>query len=327
MTTTTSDTATGPDLFAAALGVMPQVIAVRRRIHRHPELGLNLPETQETIVDELDRLGLGPRKGQGLSSVTAVIGADRPGRTIVLRADMDALPLHEDTGLEFTSEIDVWRNLVASVNYTFTDTKDLVTGDPLPRVPKHALNIGLTWEPIRRLSLFAQLYFRSRVGGPDADYYWKVLAAERVLRLWRHDRAALRNEARLQAKKNSSEEVLHALAAEYRFHLLEHGAQAIRRGTVRGHPERALDAVHRLEPIGDHRPAAFLHAAFQFARRALAIVLEICKRPLVAFLELGQLRLRVTLRRRLGRALRRRALLTRPALPIVGAVLAADAAR
>jgi vitamin B12 transporter len=64
-------------------------------------------------------------------------------------------------GLEFTSEVDVLPNLVVSVNYTYTDTTDLVTGNPLPRVPRHALNVGVTWEPIAKLSLFTQVYFRS----------------------------------------------------------------------------------------------------------------------------------------------------------------------
>ena len=94
------------DLLEAALEIQPHVLALRRRIHRHPEQGLHLPETQETIVEELEQLGLKPRKGVNLSSVTALIGEGRPGRTIVLRADMDALPLHEDTGLDFASEID-----------------------------------------------------------------------------------------------------------------------------------------------------------------------------------------------------------------------------
>ena len=65
-------------------------------------------------------------------------------------------------GLEFTSEVDLWYNLVASVNYTYTDSENLDTGNPLPRVPAHMLNVGLTWEPIPRLSLFTQVYFRSR---------------------------------------------------------------------------------------------------------------------------------------------------------------------
>ncbi len=61
-------------------------------------------------------------------------------------------------GIEFTGEADILPNLVASLNYTYTDTKNLVTGRWLPREPQHRWNIGLTWEPIRRLSLFTQVY-------------------------------------------------------------------------------------------------------------------------------------------------------------------------
>jgi vitamin B12 transporter len=61
-------------------------------------------------------------------------------------------------GVEFTSEADILPNLVGSVNYTFTDTKNLQTGRWLPREPQHRWNIGFTWEPIRRLSVFAQVY-------------------------------------------------------------------------------------------------------------------------------------------------------------------------
>src|SRR5713226_2120846 len=61
-------------------------------------------------------------------------------------------------GVEFTSEVDLLPNLVGSINYTFTDTKNLVTGRWLPREPQHRWNIGITWEPIRRLSLFTQVY-------------------------------------------------------------------------------------------------------------------------------------------------------------------------
>jgi vitamin B12 transporter len=61
-------------------------------------------------------------------------------------------------GLELTAEMDVLANLVASVNYTYTDTENLATDRPLPREPRHRWNIGLTWEPIARLSLFAQVH-------------------------------------------------------------------------------------------------------------------------------------------------------------------------
>ncbi len=61
--------------------------------------------TQAVIVAELERLGLQPRLGSTVSSVTAVIEGGLPGPTILLRADMDALPLQEDTGLPFASEL------------------------------------------------------------------------------------------------------------------------------------------------------------------------------------------------------------------------------
>jgi vitamin B12 transporter len=61
-------------------------------------------------------------------------------------------------GVEFTSEMDVLPNLVASLNYTYTDTKNLQTKRWLPREPQHRWNIGLTWEPIRRLSLWTQVH-------------------------------------------------------------------------------------------------------------------------------------------------------------------------
>ena len=61
-------------------------------------------------------------------------------------------------GIEFTSEVDVLPNLVASLNYTYTDSENLATDRLLPREPRHRWNIGLTWEPISRLSLFTQIH-------------------------------------------------------------------------------------------------------------------------------------------------------------------------
>jgi amidohydrolase len=94
------------DLRAAAEAILPDVIETRRRIHRRPEIGLQLPETQAIVTDGLRGLGLEPRLGRAATSVTALIEGARPGRTILLRADMDALPLREDTGLDFASEVD-----------------------------------------------------------------------------------------------------------------------------------------------------------------------------------------------------------------------------
>jgi amidohydrolase len=93
-------------LLEAAKAIQPDVIAIRRRIHRQPEIGLDLPKTQAVVLEELSKLGLEGRPGKSLSSVVAVIEGGRPGPTVLLRADMDALPLLEDTGLDFSSEID-----------------------------------------------------------------------------------------------------------------------------------------------------------------------------------------------------------------------------
>jgi hippurate hydrolase len=102
--TTATDRLAG--LLPAAQAILPDVVDLRRRIHRRPEIGLQLPETQAVVADALRGLGLEPRLGSATTSVTATIEGGRPGRTILLRADMDALPLREDTGLDFASEID-----------------------------------------------------------------------------------------------------------------------------------------------------------------------------------------------------------------------------
>ncbi len=93
-------------LLAAARAIQGDVVDIRRRLHRHPEIGLQLPWTQRLVAEELERLGLAPRLGESITSVTATIDGALPGPTIVLRADMDALPVHENTGLDFSSEID-----------------------------------------------------------------------------------------------------------------------------------------------------------------------------------------------------------------------------
>lgn len=100
---TTEATPTHP-LLAAAEAILPDVIDVRRRLHRHPEVGLQLPATQAMVVEALRAIGLEPRLGVTTSSVVAVIDGARPGPTILLRGDMDGLPLREDSGLPFASE-------------------------------------------------------------------------------------------------------------------------------------------------------------------------------------------------------------------------------
>ena len=89
-----------------ARAMLPETIALRRSLHRHPEVGLQLPGTQRTILDAIGDLGLQVRTGTSVTSVVAVLDGARPGPTVLLRGDMDALPLEEDTGLDFASEVD-----------------------------------------------------------------------------------------------------------------------------------------------------------------------------------------------------------------------------
>jgi amidohydrolase len=86
----------------------PELVALRRELHRIPEIGLALPKTQAAILDALEGLGLEVHTGRGLSSVTAVLRgkAARPdgGRGVVLlRGDMDALPVHEEVDVDYAS--------------------------------------------------------------------------------------------------------------------------------------------------------------------------------------------------------------------------------
>jgi amidohydrolase len=95
-----------PDVLEAAAAVLPELVELRRALHRHPELGLDLPRTQAAVLEALEPLGLEVRTGAALSSVVADLDTGRPGPTVLLRGDMDALEMPEDTGLPFASEID-----------------------------------------------------------------------------------------------------------------------------------------------------------------------------------------------------------------------------
>src|SRR5436305_7211874 len=78
----------------------------RRLLHSRPELGLRLPHTQEAVLSVLDGLPLEISTGKELTSVTAVLRghATVPGRPpVLLRADMDAVPVQEETGLPFAA--------------------------------------------------------------------------------------------------------------------------------------------------------------------------------------------------------------------------------
>ena len=86
-----------------ATALQPELVALRRSLHAHPEVGNDLPWTQQRIVDALDGLDLEITLGRSVSSVVAVLRGARPGPTVLLRGDMDGLPVAEQTGLEYAS--------------------------------------------------------------------------------------------------------------------------------------------------------------------------------------------------------------------------------
>ena len=89
-----------------ARAMQDELVELRHSLHRRPEVGLQLPHTQETVLQALDGLGLEVSTGSALSSVTAVLRGGRPGPAVLLRGDMDALPVQEQTGLDFSSDVD-----------------------------------------------------------------------------------------------------------------------------------------------------------------------------------------------------------------------------
>ncbi len=92
-------------LLDAASSIAEELIEIRRDIHRHPELGFEETRTSGLIRDKLTEYGVDSIESPAPTAVVAYIhGKKGPGRTVALRADIDALPVIEDTGLEFASE-------------------------------------------------------------------------------------------------------------------------------------------------------------------------------------------------------------------------------
>lgn len=84
----------------------------RHELHQEPEIGLTLPRTQEKVLQALDGLGYEVTLGTDTTSITAVLRGQAAGNgvdtrpAVLLRADMDGLPVQEKTGVDFTSRVD-----------------------------------------------------------------------------------------------------------------------------------------------------------------------------------------------------------------------------
>jgi hippurate hydrolase len=100
-----ADASPAADLLAAARADADRTVELRRRLHRQPEIGLRLPTTQALVLEALADLPIEVTTGTTTTSVVGVLRGARPGPTYLLRGDMDALPVQEDTGLDFASEV------------------------------------------------------------------------------------------------------------------------------------------------------------------------------------------------------------------------------
>lgn len=91
-------------LDAAAAKVLPQVVHWRRDLHAHPELAFHERRTADLVARELSRMGYEVTRGLAETAVIGLLRTGRPGPVVALRADMDGLPVTEDTGLPFASQ-------------------------------------------------------------------------------------------------------------------------------------------------------------------------------------------------------------------------------
>lgn len=89
--------------------LFPDMVRIRRRIHRHPELGMQEKETSTLVAKELETMGLEVRTGVAGTGVVGLLRSDHPGKksgVLLLRADMDALPMQEENpGIDYASEV------------------------------------------------------------------------------------------------------------------------------------------------------------------------------------------------------------------------------
>ena len=93
------------DIESIADRLTPRLVELRKQLHQHPELAFEEHETARAVTEFLHKLGLQTKTGVGKTGVVALLEGAKPGPTIGIRADMDALPIHEQTGLAFASRL------------------------------------------------------------------------------------------------------------------------------------------------------------------------------------------------------------------------------
>ena len=96
---------TGAEVAAAVDGIAPRLVELRHDLHRNPELSNRETRTAGVVARELRRLGLEVREGIAHTGVVGILRGGKPGPVVGVRADMDALPVTEETDLAFRSTV------------------------------------------------------------------------------------------------------------------------------------------------------------------------------------------------------------------------------
>jgi amidohydrolase len=99
----TEDNPTSP---LPSRSVLDEVVELRRHFHRHPEVSFSEHETSRQLTDRLRQLGLEIKPCPTETGVVALLDTGKPGKTVMLRADIDGLPIHEESGVDFSSRTD-----------------------------------------------------------------------------------------------------------------------------------------------------------------------------------------------------------------------------
>ncbi|PKL02464.1 MAG: hypothetical protein CVV55_04310 [Synergistetes bacterium HGW-Synergistetes-2] len=92
------------DFRASAQKLQQQITSWRRDLHKIPETGVDTPQTEAYICAELDKMGVSYRRGLGKHGIAALIEGKHKKKVFAIRADIDGLPIKEETGLPFASE-------------------------------------------------------------------------------------------------------------------------------------------------------------------------------------------------------------------------------
>ena len=135
---------------AHAAELEPHLVAIRHDLHAHPELAFNEIRTAGVVAAELARLGIPHRTGVGRTGVVGTIEGGQPGPVLVIRADMDALPIAEQTGLPYASTVP---GLMHACGHDIHTTTLLGVAEVLNRLaPQLRGSIRLVFQPAEEVA-------------------------------------------------------------------------------------------------------------------------------------------------------------------------------